>query len=110
MRLQAKRLWLSVAQVCAALIAMISFFTWAPWLTAMTRDEALAAYDQPVPESWQAVIMGHGTLTRWRLGTIDENPWGFAACTLVLIGCVIFLLFSVRFGLQGRFQWTRPRR
>lgn len=83
---------LSVAQLVVALVTMVAFFSWAPWLAAMSREEAIERYGLPVPAEWEAVVMGHGQLSEFTWGTVSSNPWGFALCTGLVFGGAIFII------------------
>jgi hypothetical protein len=89
-----KHLFLSIAQVLVALVMMLAFFSWAPWLTAISREEAIELYHQPIPSDWNAVVMGHGQLSNFRWGTLHDNPWGFALCTVLVFGGWLFLVLT----------------
>jgi len=88
------RIWLSIAQILVAILTFLAFFSWAPWLDAISRDEAIALYHRPIPAEWHAVVMGHGVLSDFRWGTIHDNPWGFALCTALFFGGWLFLVAS----------------
>lgn len=94
---RSRRHWLSAAQVLVALVTMLAFCTWAPWMAAISREEAVVRYQQPIPVEWKAVVMGHGQIANFRWGTLHENPWGFALCTLVVFAGWLFLVLSVRY-------------
>jgi hypothetical protein len=88
--------WFSFSQVVTFVVTELAFFQWAPWVTAMSREDALREYGQPIPPQWHAVLMEHGKLHEFRWGTVHDNPWGFALCTAVFLGGWLFLILSVR--------------
>ncbi len=63
-------LLLSVCQMVAALGMFALFFRCAPWLDAKRLADAEIAWNFRVPSDWEAAVNNHGTITRWRLGTV----------------------------------------
>ena len=94
------RILLSSGQLLAALVMFYLFFTWAPWVAARTPEDTMELYGISVPEEWRAVVVEHGHVYEWPLGTISQNPWGFAAWTMLLASCLGFLYWSVRIDLR----------
>jgi len=86
----------SFAQTGAVVIALLLFILWAPWLGARSREEATALYGKAIPENCEAITVNHGQFSCLPWGTVSSNPWGFAACTVLLVATVLFLVLSVR--------------
>ncbi len=91
----AKLRCLSVVQIVVALLMFPVFFCWAPWEAAVPREEALARFPGQVGAGWQAVTINHGVVREWKLGTVSQNPVGFALCTVLLASLLGALFWSV---------------
>jgi hypothetical protein len=76
--------WFLTGMVCFLLLACPAFMVWAPWTTAVTVTEASEQYPGQVDPNWWAAAVYHGRPHEWSLGTVGENPAGFAVCTAVL--------------------------
>jgi len=70
--------------VACFLVGCLAFFVWAPWTTAIPVADATLRYPGQVNPNWRAVTLNHNRPHEWRWGTVDENPLGFAACSVVL--------------------------
>ncbi len=81
--------------VACFLMACVAFFRWAPWTTAITVEQATEKYPGLVDPNWRAVTVNHGQPSEWRLGTVAENPSGFAACSAVLGLSIAGFLYCV---------------
>jgi hypothetical protein len=81
-----------IAQVLAVLVLMASFFSWAPWLTAVPIAEVPVAEAQKLPAGCPAATNGHGKWVCFSMGTIQENPVGFWVCTVAAFGSWAFLI------------------
>ncbi|HEY1860419.1 MAG TPA: hypothetical protein VGG61_08700 [Gemmataceae bacterium] len=57
--------------------------------------EATEKYPGLVDPNWRAVTVNHGQPNEWRLGTVAENPSGFAACSAVLGLSIAGFLYCV---------------
>ena len=81
-------LWFVIAMGCFVLITCPSFMLFMGWTSAITLVEANERYPGQVDPNWRGVADYHGRPNEWGLGTIAENPVGFAACSVVL--CLAF--------------------
>jgi len=81
-------LWFAIALACFLLITCPSFMLFTAWTSAITLAEANQRYPGQVDPNWRGVADYHGRPNEWGLGTIAENPVGFAACSVVL--CLAF--------------------
>jgi hypothetical protein len=89
-------------------VAVVAFFAWAPWTTAITVEQASEQYPGQVDPNWRAVTVNHGRPSEWSLGTVAENPAGFAGCSAVLgLGAAGFV-YSMYRG-ASRARWIRRR-
>lgn len=86
--------YIGVSQVVAIICAMISFYFWAPWMSALSSGEAAKKYPGETIPASRAVVVEHGNIIAWRLGTPSQNPLGFSLCTVVLFSAVIYLVAS----------------
>lgn len=92
---KAKLRWLSAIQVVMALLLFPTFFCWAVWESAETREEALYRYPgTEIPVDWRAMWMNHGTAREWPLGTVSQNPVGFTLCTLLFVSILGMLFWT----------------
>lgn len=93
--------WFVAGMACFLLLACPAFMVVAPWTSAVTVTEANEQYPGQVDPNWRAAALYHGRPHEWPLGTIGQNPVGFAACTAVLVlsagGCVYCCYRSSRF-------------
>jgi hypothetical protein len=87
-------IWLNLFQVIAIICAIVAFYFWAPWISALSSEEAAQKYPDKIPPAWRAVVVQHGNITEWRLGTPAQNPVGFSLCTVALFSAVIYLVGS----------------
>jgi hypothetical protein len=76
--------WFVLAMVCFLGLTCPAFMILAPWTTAITVAEATQEYPGKVDPNWRAAAVYHGRPHEWGLGTISENPVGFAVCAVVL--------------------------
>jgi hypothetical protein len=92
--------WFIAALACFLLLVFPAFGLWMAWTTVVTVTEANERYPGQVDPNWWGAALYHGRPNEWHLGTIGENPLGFAACTTVLVlgvgGCVYFCYRSSR--------------
>ena len=91
--MKSRAVW-CVAQIIVALLTLITFFIWAPWMGAISREEAVTLYGNVVPPECLAVTVNHGHFSCLSLGTVSSNPWIFALCTVVLLSGIAFLVFT----------------
>lgn len=87
-----------VARQLAVFVVMFALFViWAPWVSAIPREEALQRYpDLDIPVDWNVVVISHGTPNRWYPGTVTDNPIGFLCCLAAFIGCAVNLVSTTR--------------
>lgn len=85
-------IWLRIAQFVMLVALTPLCFHWITWLSAVPRTEVVSYSDQPIPEHWDAVLGTHQGYVHFKLGTVAQNPLGFAANTAIL-----FLGFSLMF-------------
>ena len=100
-------IWLSVIQVVAIIVSLVTFFIWAQWVSCLSTSEAAAKYPDKVTPSWRAVTMQHGNISEWRLGTPGQNPVGFSLCTVALFSSVIYLVGSTYYIKRHRRDENR---
>jgi hypothetical protein len=82
-------LWLLGLVLCIALVCA-AFARVAPWPTALPPDRAEARWPGQIDPSWRAVVAApHGPPQEWPLGTLADNPAGFAAWVTVLVAGVV---------------------
>ncbi len=93
---------LTVVQVVAVILMFPVFFCWAPWESAIPREEALARFPGQVGADWRAVTVNHGKVHEWKLGTVSQNPAGFALCTLLLVAILGVLFWSIWFAARTK--------
>ena len=100
--------WFIAGMACFLLLACPAFMVFAPWTTVVTVTEANEKYPGRVDPNWRAAALYHGGPHEWPLGTIGENPAGFAACAAVLaFGVGGFVYCACR---SSRFQREKLRR
>jgi hypothetical protein len=84
-------------------VAVVAFFAWAPWTTAITVEQAGEQYPGQIDPNWRAVTVNHGHPSEWSLGTVADNPAGFAGCSAVLgLGVAGFLYSMYRGAYRAR--------
>jgi len=81
--------WLSSFQTFAALAMFPLGFAVVSWLAAESPKD-----NPSIPANWHAGVPNHGEFYQWPLGTVADSPVAFAACALLLVGCVVFLGLS----------------
>jgi hypothetical protein len=86
---------ISVLQIIAAIAMFPVFFAWAPWLAAIPASEAISLYGEKIPTTWKAVVMDHGQIHQWKLGTIEQNKISFTVCSLMLAAILAFIFWSI---------------
>jgi hypothetical protein len=86
---------ISVLQIIFAIAMFPVFFAWAPWLAAIPASKAISLYGEKIPTTWKAVVMDHGQIHQWKLGTIEQNTIGFIVCSLILATILTFLFWSI---------------
>lgn len=94
----------TLEQLAMCLFGFVLFVVWAPWRHAMSRQVALDRYpDIQIPEEWRVVVVNHGEPHQWHFGTVEENPLGYAICTILFIATFarVFLI-SWRRGIPLR--------
>ena len=100
--------WAITCMACFLLLVCPAFMVFAPWTNVVTVTEASALYPGQVDPNWRAAALYHGRPHEWPLGTIAENPVGFAVCTAVLalgVGGFIYSAYrSSRFQRQKKQQ------
>ncbi len=82
-----RRALISVTQLVAAILMFPTFFMWASWLNAVRPAET------QLPPGWRAGVMNHGEYYKW-VGTVYDNPIGFAICSFALFLEIGFLIYS----------------
>ena len=98
---KAKLRWLSVVQIVTALLMFPIFFFWGSWESARTREETLRLFPESnIPIGWKAVLMNHGVVHEWKLGTVSQNPIGFILCTFLLASILAVLFWSIWFAAR----------
>lgn len=98
-------LWFVIAMGCFLLIVFPAFMLFAAWTSAITIAEANERYPGQVDTNWRGVADYHGRPHEWGLGTIAENPVGFASCSVVL-----GIAFAVSMYCAYRSNRLRERR
>jgi len=88
-------------------VAALAFFAWAPWTTAITVEQASEQYPGQIDPNWRAVTVNHGHPSEWSLGTVADNPAGFAACSAVLALGVAGFVYSM---YRGAYRARRIKR
>jgi hypothetical protein len=91
-------LW-GIAQTIVAIVVMIDYFTWVPWLKAVPLSEVPPSVVATLPRECPAATKNRGRWTCFSEGTISSNPIGFAISTVIMIGGCSFLVFT---GLTNR--------
>jgi hypothetical protein len=91
---QKRFIWLSLLQVIAILVALTCFGFWAPWSSSLDASEAARRYPGRVDPSWRAVLVNHGNVSEWRLGTPKQNPVPYSFCSAALFAAITFLIAS----------------
>lgn len=84
-----------VTRLICGLLILSSFMWLAAWLAAERREDALAKFGKPVPEDWPYVVVEHGEVKEWKLGTVRDNPFGFGACAAVFLGAAAVFVADV---------------
>ncbi len=84
---------LKLAQLLVFLATMAAFVATANFMAAVTPDQALAEYKQPLPAGWTAGVWNHDHYFRW--WTISERPILFGLSVLTLVIGVLFLWSSL---------------
>ncbi len=96
-----------IAQVMGVMLSLYTFFVWAPWLGAHSHEQAVALYGAEKIPDCDAIAVNHGQFSCMPWGSVAENPWGFALCTVLLVSGIGFVaitraagkgLFSPEFG------------
>src|SRR5262245_60593607 len=82
-----------IALACFLLIVFPAFMLFATWTFAITIAEANERYPGQVDPNWRGVADLHGRPHEWGLGTIAENPVGFATCSVVLGLALAFSMY-----------------
>jgi hypothetical protein len=77
-------LWLLGLVLCIWVVVQ-AFIRVAPWPFAMPLDRAEAEWPGQVDPSWRAVVRDHGRPREWPLGTVADNPAGFAGWATALV-------------------------
>ena len=92
------RTWWCIGQFLALLVAFPAFFVWAPWMGATARDEASSEYRSKVSAECPAIAINHGHVSCFQLGTVTQNPRGFALCTAILFFALAFFIVTNKMG------------
>jgi hypothetical protein len=101
--------WFVIGLACFLLLACPAFMIWATWTTAITVADATERYPGQVDPNWRAVADYHGRPREWDLGTVAENPIGFAACSVALglgVGGSIYCAYRSRRPSAGESRRT----
>jgi hypothetical protein len=80
---------LCAIQVCVLLVCVPAFMSAVSFVDAVTPQEAIAKYSQPLPSGWTAGVINHGHYYQW--WTIQERPLLFAFSAFCLVAGVLFL-------------------
>jgi hypothetical protein len=80
------------------------FIVWTNWYSALTPQEAISQSPDLVSQidpKWRAVVIEHGHVREWPLGTVTQNPEGYRLATmeyyesgLLLVGVVFSILIK----------------
>lgn len=104
--------WFAV-QLLLAAVAMMSFFTWAPWIAAQPVSEASTEILAVLPPDCPAFTIGHGVASCFPLGTRQDNPGGFALAVAATFVCSLANLSIAGTGRGLRTErlhrWLRTR-
>ena len=95
--------WFITAAAFFILLLCPSFMIFTPWTTAITLAEANQRYPGQVDPNWRGVSDYHGRPHEWNLGTIKENPLGFATC------CGILAISAGGFAYCAYRSWRSQR-
>jgi len=69
-----------------------------PWVAAETRADAIARSHVEVPDDWPVVVINHGNVSKFPLGTAKSNPLGFGLLLTVFCALAFFLMWIDRTG------------
>jgi hypothetical protein len=86
---------MSISQLLAIVIVLVCFNYWAPWTASLTVAQATKQYPGQIDPLWRAVIVEHGKVSEWRLGTPRQNPVAFGVCTAALFSALVYLIASI---------------
>jgi len=92
---------LCATQAFVLLVCVPAFMSTVSFTDAVTPQEAIAKYSQPLPPGWTAGVMNHGHYYQW--WTIQEQPVLFTFSAFCLVGGVLFLCGSLAW-----LWWKRP--
>ena len=98
--------WRFVRDVVAFAIAVPCFFCVVSFFAALTPEEAIAKYGQPLPPGWTVGVMNHGQYYQWYL--IGERPWLFAVTFAYLTSWGLIGMASGVRKLWQRWSGNRP--
>ncbi len=87
------RLW-CIAQISAYVLCWLTFFTLAPWLSAISLEDTVKLYGTAVHLDCPAIVVNHGHFSCFGRGTVASNPWGFGLWILLSVAGFAFLAFS----------------
>jgi hypothetical protein len=76
-------LWVLGLVLCIHVV-LHAFVRVVQWPCAMPPDRAEAQWPGEIDPSWRAVVGDHGRPREWPLGTVADNPAGFAAWATAL--------------------------
>ena len=87
--------WVLACVICWA-VGVYVFGNWAPWPSAMSREQAEAQWPGSINPSWRAVVNDHGRPKEWAAGTMADNPVEFGLWTAALAAAVAGFFFCGR--------------
>jgi hypothetical protein len=73
-------LWLWGVLILCYAITLPKFIVWTNWYSALTPQEAISQSPDLVSQidpKWKAVVIEHGHVREWPLGTVTQNPEGY---------------------------------
>src|SRR6185295_13603184 len=94
-----RKTWIQIALIIPMLA---SGFVWMGSFGSMPRGEAEKRLGQSLPESWERVVMNHGTALHWPF-----PKSAFLIAMVLFAACAILLLYTV---LDDLSRWVSPNR
>ena len=88
-----KRPVFCAAQVIAILTLLPAFVSTMNFINAVTPQQAITKYGEPLPPYWTVGVMNHGHYYQW--WSIQEQPILFGLSVFVLVAGVLFLWSSL---------------
>lgn len=90
-------LWLGFRACAIQFVLVVTLIVlilyWVLWITAMSREEAIAS-GAVVPPEWEAVQVNHGKYSRFSLGTVDDHPVAIALFTIFLPPFAVVVIWN----------------